>query len=369
MISIAGRLVRARTALRVRAASRPRTVVLTDAHGDLTAEDLLGQTQLMTRPGIHHPGLAELPTDAPLRQVLATALATDGRLELRSSGGTGAPRVISRGDLGPQQLRTLRSLAQRTGLRPRARLATALPGVHGNGLLLAIGALSIGAPLVDLSCLPTAERLALLHRTAPRILLGTPVHLADLLHADRDLSAGRTQRIDRVLSTAHQLDDELRADLSRHWRARVHDVYSTSETGVLTVDGVPLRGVRIRARDGLLRARTAFTRGRWLITDRGRIDAKGRVEVTGRADPPASSGGMPQDPRSVVRLLQAQPGVEQAGLRIVPDEELGRRTIAHVTLEPETDQLITPPGMQALVHDLLGASAMPQEVRISTPER
>ncbi|GAA1321083.1 AMP-binding protein [Brachybacterium rhamnosum] len=368
-----GRLAHARTALRLRAATRPRSVVLIDVHGELTAGDLQGHLQLLERRGAERPRLGELPPWAPLRQVLVTALAGHGHLDLRSSGTTGAPRVLERGPLTAPQLRTLTDLARRIGVRRGARVATAIPGVHAHGLLLALAALSAGSPLVDVSHLRVVDRVALLHRTSPRMLVGTPVHLADILAADRELSGHVPLRIDRIVSTTDVLPDELRADLARHWHARVHDVYGSVETGTLTVDGRPLHGVEIRVRDGVLRTRTSFTRRRWLVTDHGEIDEQGSVHVTARADAPDASPGMLRDPRGVVRLLQSQDGIRSVHLRFVPDEELGRRTVAHVVLEEEEEheegRVITPHGVRALVRDRLGASSVPREVRISSRGR
>lgn len=363
------RLLQASTALRLRAATRPSSVVLTDIHGDLTARDLLDLVHLIRRRSRERPGLAELPPHAPLREVLLTALAGRGDIDLRSSGTTGAPRIQHRGPLTPGQLRTLADLARRIGLRSGARVATAAPGVHGHGLLIALGALSLGAPLVDLTHLPAEARIALLHRTAPRVLSGVPVHLSDLLLTDQELSGNRPLRIRRVVSGSDVLDPELSADLARRWGARVHDVYGTTETGTLTVDGRPLKGVQIREHHGLLHARTPFTGGREVITDRGAIDDKGRVTVTGRADGTVSSGGMLHAPRAVARLIATAPGVESVRLRVVPDRRMGRRTVAEVTVAEDLDISPTPDGLRALVRDRLGAASVPREVHLSSRGR
>jgi O-succinylbenzoic acid--CoA ligase len=310
-------------------------------------------------------GIAALPAAAPLRQVLVTALAGDGTLTPRSSGSTGAPRPRTRGPLTPAQLLTLLDLGRRIGLRPGRRIACAAPGVHGHGLVAALGALALGAPLIDLSHLPAAERVALLHRTSPDVLTGVPVHLSDLLHADRELGGGRPLTIPRIVSGSDVLSPALRADLSRHFRGRVHDVYGTTETGSLSVDGRPLTGVHLRELDGLLCARTPFTSGRELVTDRGQIAADGTVRVLGRADGTVSSGGMLHDPAATARALRSHEGVAAARLRLVPDARHGVRTLAEVTLAPPVPGAVPPSAeeLRALVRDRLGAAAVPREVR------
>lgn len=361
------RPLQAGSALRMRAAVRPGAVVLTDVHGDLSGRDLVGLVELLARRGDRHgggPRLSDLPADAPLRQVLATALAAGGELELLTSGSTGGPRTQRRGPLAAAHLRTLRDLAHRTGLRRGRRIASAAPGVRGHGLQVALGAFALGAPLVDLTHLPSAERVTLLHRTAPHLLTGVPVHLADILDADRELGGNRPLRIRRVISGSDVLTPELRADLARQWSARVHDVYGTTETGTLTVDGRPLRGVRVRERAGLLHVRSPFTGGHEVVTDRGTVDSRGRVQVTGRADGTVGSGGMMHDPRAVARLLAAQAGVAAVRLRVVRDEHSGRRTVAEVTLAAEDPGTVTGHGMRALVRDRLGAASVPREVEL-----
>lgn len=365
-------LLKTSSVLRARLSLRPRQVVLLDRHGTLTAGELLDQVELhrRSRGAAARPGLDALPADASLRQVLATVLAGNGVLELRSSGSTGLPRTQRRGPLSVAQLATLADLGRRIGMRPRQRIACAAPGVHGHGLLVSLGSLALGATLVDLSHLPTPDRLALLHRSAPDLLTGVPVHLVDLLTADRALGRGRSLRIPRVVSGSDALSPELRADLARHFRARVHDVYGTTETGSLTVDGRPLRGVRLREADGLLHARTPFTAGRELVTDRGEIAADGIVRVLGRADGTLSSGGMVHDPAAVLRLLRSQRGVLDARLRVVPDDRFGVRTVAEVRVAgAEAGTAPSAEELRALVRDRLGSASVPREVLLSSTGR
>ena len=367
------KVLSASATLRARVALRPRSTVLVDRHGELCAEELLDLVRLhRRRRRTRALPLAELPPTAPLRQVLVTALAGNGTLEVRSSGTTGPPRLQRRGPLSPAQLLTLGDLARRIGLRPGRSIASLVPGVRAQGLLVALGALGLGAPLVDLSHLTGPERVALLHRSSPDLLTGLPVHLEDLLRAEQMLGRERPLRIPRVISGSDVLSPALRADLARRVRARVHDVYGTTEAGPLTVDDQPLRRVRLREVGGLLRARTPFTGGRELVTDRGEIGEDGAVRVLGRADAAAAAAGMLHDPVEVVRVLCTHRGVDQVTVRMVPDEHLGVHTVAEVELHIDEEQETvapTPESLQALVHDRLGAAAVPREVLLSSPGR
>lgn len=371
------KMLRVSATLRARVALRPRSVVLIDRFGELTAQELLAQAQLHRhRPGSALPGRDRspwnlLPPYAPLRQVLVAALSSDAPLELRSTGGAEHAGLPRRGPLTPSQILTLMDLGRRVGLRPGRRAASAAPGVHGHGLLVALGALALGCPLLDLSHLPAPERVDLLHQHAVDLLAGAPVHLAELMLADRELGGNRPVRLGRVISGSDVLSPQLRADLARHFGARVHDVYGTTETGPLTVDGRPLRGVRLRERDGSLLARTPFTAGRTFLTDQGRIDADGTVQIAGRAEDVLSPSGMVHDPIAVVRLLRTRPEVAAVQLRVVHDERLGSHTVAEVSLAPWARADATPQAeeLRALIRDHLGAASVPRQVRFSSPGR
>lgn len=363
--------------LRARVALKPRSVVLIDRFGELTAHELLAQAQLHRHrprsalPGRDHSPWNLLPAHAPLRQVMVTVLSSDAPLELRSSGATTHHAPGQRGPLTPSQFLTLMDLGRRIGLRPGRRVASAAPGVHGHGLLVAIGALALGCPLLDLSHLPAAERVDLLHQHDMDLLAGAPVHLVELMLADRELGGNRPVRMERVISGSDVLSPQLRADLARHFGSRVHDIYGTTETGPLAVDGRPLRGIRLRERDGQLLARTPFTAGRTFITDRGGIDADGTVRVTGHTEDVLTPGGMVHDPTAVVRLLRTYPGVTSAQLRVVHDASLGTCTVAEVTLGAgiPADLAPLPDELRALIRDHLGAASVPREVRFSSPGR
>src|SRR5699024_4718261 len=163
---------------------------------------------------------------------------------------SGVPaRFHQRGPFTSAELRCLRDLARRTGLRRGRRIASAVPGSEGHGLLVALGTFALRAHLVDRTHLPSDSRIELLHRTGPQLLTGAPVHLADVLDADRELRRNRPLHIDRIVSGSDELDATLRTDLAQHFGARIHDVRGTMGTGPLSVDGRTLRGVAAREQD------------------------------------------------------------------------------------------------------------------------
>ncbi|EWS80622.1 acyl-CoA synthetase [Brachybacterium phenoliresistens] len=326
------------TVLRLRARLSPGSPVLVDVHGQLTAADLLDLAR-RTRPARHHRGVhaqdagTPAPADVhlrpgPLREILA-AVAAPGvrRIAVRSSGTTAAPRALARGPLSLTQLVLGLDLAHRLGMRPGRTIACAAPGEHGHGLSAAAGALALGMVLVDVSRLDMPAAHALLRSTAPDLITGVPVHLLDLARTG-------PLPIPRALSGSDVLTASMRQELLAAGIGRVHDVYGTTETGSLCVDGVPLRGVRIRERDGLLAVRSPFTQGRTVITDRGRIGSDGTVAVTGRADGRVSSGGLLHDPGAVRAFVAGLPGIAAVRLEVVPDARFGARTRGRIRIDP-----------------------------------
>ncbi|GAA2535329.1 AMP-binding protein [Pseudonocardia hydrocarbonoxydans] len=68
--------------------------------------------------------------------------------------------------------------------------------------------------------------------------------------------------------------------------------------------------------------------------DIGRLDAAGRLHLTGRADDMIVSGGENVHPGPVEDLITARPEVREAAVAGVEDEEYGQRLAAFVVLEP-----------------------------------
>ena len=120
--------------------------------------------------------------------------------------------------------------------------------------------------------------------------------------------------------------------------------------------GRPLRGVEVRVAPatGTLEVRgptlaSAAIRGPgerpeplgtdpdgWLATrDLGRIDSDGLVWIEGRADAIIVSGGLNVSPSEVERVIEALPGVRDAVVFGLPDEEWGEVVAAVVEGDPE----------------------------------
>ncbi len=152
---------------------------------------------------------------------------------------------------------------------------------------------------------------------------------------------------------------------------RVVTTYGATETsGGCVYDGVPLDGVEVAVRDGLIQVAGPVLATRYLDTDAQpfvhrsgrRVLAThdlgawhdGRLVVQGRADDVIISGGVNVDPHEVAQAL-AVLGGEWAVVG-VPDAEWGRRVVAVGTV------LVTLEQVRAATA-ALGPAARPREVR------
>ena len=111
--------------------------------------------------------------------------------------------------------------------------------------------------------------------------------------------------------------------------------------------GLPLTGQRVAiAPDGEILvagetvARGALAADGWLHTgDLGRLDARGRLIVSGRKSELIVSGGENVAPQEVEAVLMAHPAVADAGVHGRPDPEWGEAVVATVVLrEPAADE-------------------------------
>ena len=74
----------------------------------------------------------------------------------------------------------------------------------------------------------------------------------------------------------------------------------------------------------------ALADGWFLTSDAGRLDEDGRLHVLGRLDDMVISGGVNVPTPAVAARLREHPGVADAAVVGVPDEEWGQRVVAFV---------------------------------------
>ena len=101
--------------------------------------------------------------------------------------------------------------------------------------------------------------------------------------------------------------------------------------------GTPLPGLTVRSQGGFLEVTgPTAPNGRWTTSDRGTLDAQGRVIVWGRGADLIISGGENIDPREVELALEAHPDIAEAAVVARPDSRWGQRPVAFVTAHSDT---------------------------------
>jgi O-succinylbenzoic acid--CoA ligase len=123
----------------------------------------------------------------------------------------------------------------------------------------------------------------------------------------------------------------------------------------LTADGrIRIRGPQVMA--GYVDGGGVDDDG-WLTTsDLGKIDEKGRLTVTGRADDMLISGGRNIHPLTVESCLAACPGIRDVAVTGLPDPVWGDRIVALVVGDA------TPESIRAWCRTRLPASALPRHI-------
>ncbi len=95
--------------------------------------------------------------------------------------------------------------------------------------------------------------------------------------------------------------------------------------------GPPLALARVAARSGVLEvAGPQLAAGHLRSSDRGSVDAGGRVRVVGRTDGVIISGGENIAPQEVEAVLLLHPAVAAVGVAGTPDRRWGARPVAYV---------------------------------------
>ena len=108
----------------------------------------------------------------------------------------------------------------------------------------------------------------------------------------------------------------------------------SSPTGTLQVRGPTLASIVI-PEPGSPPAPLATDPDGWFSTrDLGRVDPEGLVWIEGRADAMIVSGGLNVSPAEVERVIEGLPGVREAVVFGVPDEEWGEVVAAVVEADP-----------------------------------
>ncbi|HSK27405.1 MAG TPA: o-succinylbenzoate--CoA ligase [Jiangellales bacterium] len=271
-------------------------------------------------------------------------------LVVPTSGSTGEPKGVL---LGAAALRaSAGSTAARLGGPGRWLLA--LPATHIGGLMVLVrSVVADQEPVVldltqgfDAESFAAASMRVLATSRTRRYTALVPVQLGRLLAAG-GAAVDTLAAYDAVLVGGAATSPRL-LDRARAAGVNVVTTYGMTETcGGCVYDGLPLEGVRVAvADDGRLRVggdvlargyrlqpeltEQAFGDGWFTTADLGRVTDDGRIQVLGRVDDVALSGGMNVPLAAVDTAVGSHPGVADVVAVALPDEEWGQRVVAVV---------------------------------------
>jgi acyl-CoA synthetase (AMP-forming)/AMP-acid ligase II len=276
-----------------------------------------------------------------------------GRVQLLSTGTTGAPVATARGRLGLRAMLQLADADRRLGRLPGPVLVLAPPD-HGHGLSMVLAGLVRGRRVVLASGQRPAEQEEAAARHRVRTISGVPAQLARLEDSAYD-------GVELVVSGSSRLDPALRARLERNG-ARVLDCYGSTESGTVAIEGRPLAGVTIEVgSDHRIRLSSPLGGRRRDPGDTGRIE-HGRLIVEGRAGALVDSGGELVSPARVEAELRAVPGVACARVWAEPDDLLGSRLCADIVV---SESALDAAALTRHLTERLGRAAVPRTLVVS----
>lgn len=258
----------------------------------------------------------------------------DDPLVVRTSGSTGAPKevVLSHAAV----LASATATHERLGGPGQWLLDLPTSGVAGLQVLVR-STLAGTDPVLAVEHEDLASAVAAMTgRRRYASLVPTQLHRLDAAG-----QLGVLAGLDALLVGGAAADPDL-LDRARDAGVTVVRTYGMSETcGGCVYDGWPLRDVRVHIDDAgqvhlagpvLFDGYGAAPReGEWFATsDRGSLDAAGRLTVLGRTDDVVLSGGVSVPLPAVERAVTSLPGVRTAAVVGVPDAEWGTRVVAYV---------------------------------------
>ena len=288
---------------------------------------------------------------------------------LLTSGTTGAPKGAKR-SAGSGGAGDLKAVLDRTPWRAEEPIVIAAPMFHAWGFSQLLFAALLACPIVTRRKFDPEATLALIDRHRATGLAVVPVMFDRIMDLPDDV---RNRYSAKSLRFATASGSRMRPDVVTAFMDQFGDViynnYNATEAGMIATAtpadlraapdtaGRPADGTELRilsadhreVADGevgqiFVRSSTLFDGytsgatkdfhdGFMASGDMGYLDAAGRLFVVGRDDEMIVSGGENVYPIEVEKTLTAHPGVAEAAVLGVDDEQYGQRLAAFVVLD------------------------------------
>jgi acyl-coenzyme A synthetase/AMP-(fatty) acid ligase len=319
------------------------------------------------------------------------------QITILTSGTTGVPKAATRDISARTMVGSLITLIEHLHLRRGSPVLVAPPLFHGFGLGVTALAQVVGAPVVITRRYGPEQTLELIERHAVTTLVVVPVMLQRILELEPAIR-GRydTKTLRSVLSAGAPLAPALAERFMDEFGEILNNAYGSTETGFGAIAsptdlraapgtiGRPPFGVTVQILDhdrhpaasgktghifigsdlvidGYADGSSKELAGALMNTgDLGHIDEFGRIYVVGREDDMIVSGGENVFPQEVEDALLAHPGVRDATVVGVPDEQFGQRLRAFVV--PRATDSLEADQLQAHLRARLERYKLPREI-------
>jgi len=341
-----------------------------------------------------HPSIHDLIAGGDHRRPAAPG--RSGRMVILTSGTTGTPKGASR----PQStgVDTAAAMLERIPYRSGDTVVLPAPLFHAWGFANLGMALLLAPTIVLRPRFDPEQTLADIAAHRARTLVAVPVMLQRMCELPDDvINAYDSSSLEVVVLSGSALPGALATRWMDRFGDNLYNLYGSTEVGWATIAtpedlradpstaGRPPINARIRIVDDEGADVPTGTSGRIFVGspllfdgytnggskemldgfmstgDTGRLDEAGRLRVEGRSDDMIVSGGENVYPREVEELIERMPGVNEAVVVGVPDEEFGQRLVAHVV--PADDGTApTAEGVRAHVMSNLARYKVPRDV-------
>ncbi|MBX7433303.1 acyl-CoA ligase FadD12 [Mycobacterium sp. Y57] len=319
---------------------------------------------------------------------------------LLTSGTTGTPKGAKRSE-GSGGAADLKSVLDRIPWRAEEPIVIAAPMFHAWGFSQLLFAALLACPIVTRRKFDPEATLALIEKYRATGLVVVPVMFDRIMDLPADV---RGRYSCRSLRFATASGSRMRPDVVTAFMDQFGDViynnYNATEAGMIATAtptdlraapdtaGRPADGTEVRILDADLRELPAgevgqiFVRSSTLFDgytsgstkefhqgfmpsgDMGYLDGAGRLFVVGRDDEMIVSGGENVYPIEVERVLAAHPGVAEAAVLGVDDDDYGQRLAAWVVLRGDGSAAPSVDELKQHVRDNLANYKVPRDVTI-----
>ncbi len=322
--------------------------------------------------------------------------ATKSRTILLTSGTTGTPKGAARSGGGPD---TLKAILDRTPWHAEEVTVVVAPMFHAWGFSQLVFAASMSCTIVTRRRFDPEATLALVDTHRATGLCVVPVmfdRIMDLPQDVLDRYSGRSLRF--AAASGSRMNPNVVTSFMDRFGDIIYNNYNATEAGMIATAtpadlraapdtaGRPADGTDIAILDaelhelpagevgtiyvrnstqfdGYTSGATSTFHGDYLSSgDVGYVDAGGRLFVVGRDDEMIVSGGENVYPIEVEKTLSAHPGVTDATVLGVDDDQYGQRLVAFVVLGGGATA--SPDTLKAHVRENLANYKVPRQITV-----